>query len=74
MPSTASLCDCFSQLKSELAKASLDALSNSGSQLDPASALVYEAYADIADCFTKVSPFRMLLAAVCHLFYRLQED
>ncbi|KAK9902804.1 hypothetical protein WJX75_006575 [Coccomyxa subellipsoidea] len=52
MPSTATLCSCFSRLTSQLAKSSLDDLGGSENQLDPASALLYEAFADIADCFT----------------------
>ena len=55
MPSTATLCSCFSRLTSQLAKSSLDDLGGSENQLDPASALLYEAFADIADCFTAVS-------------------
>jgi hypothetical protein len=54
--STGSVCSCYGRLQKALVRTSLNQLNGAGNSVDPAAALLYEAVADIADCFVAVSP------------------
>ena len=47
------MCGCYPQLLAKTANNALSALNNAGTQVDPASAILYKSIAEIADCFIR---------------------